>query len=109
MPGFRARRAGRPLRGVGRIVIQWVLNGVNHFPGFRLDGPIRANRFADSRESSHPRESFQGSRIEPPSLRIALRGPKIANRRFEAICANRSHVYENTVRVKIITGSLVIL
>ena len=30
-----------------------------------LDGPIRANRFADSRESPDSRESFQGSRTEP--------------------------------------------
>ena len=40
----------------------------------RLDGLIRANRFADSRESPDSRESFQGSRIEPPSLRIAFQG-----------------------------------
>ena len=37
--------------------------------GFRgveaLDGPIRANRFADSRESSVSHESFQGSQTEP--------------------------------------------
>ena len=32
-----------------------------------LDGPIRADRFADSRESL-------GSRTEPPSLRIAFPG-----------------------------------
>ena len=31
-----------------------------------LDGPIRTNRFADSRESPDSRESFQGSRTEPP-------------------------------------------
>ena len=37
------------------------------FQGFRaLDGPIRANRFADSRESPDSREWFQGSRPEPP-------------------------------------------
>ena len=47
-----------------------------------LDGPIRAKRFADSRESPDPRESFQGSRTEP----------LFANRKFEAIRANRSHV-----------------
>ena len=59
-----------------------------------LDGPIRANRFADSRESRDSRESFQGSRTDPLFLRIALRvgGLKIANRRVEAIRANRSHV-----------------
>ena len=57
-----------------------------------LDGPIRANRFADSRESLDSRESFQGSRTEHIFLRIALRGANIANHRFEAIRANRSHV-----------------
>ena len=31
-----------------------------------LDGPIRANRFADSRESLDSRESPEGSRNEPP-------------------------------------------
>ena len=42
-----------------------------------LDGPIRANRFADSRESPDSRESVQSSRIvEPLFLRIALRGAK---------------------------------
>ena len=60
---------------------------------FSLDGPIRANRFADSRESPDSRESFQGSQTEPSFLRIALRGAKkIANHRFEAIRANRLHV-----------------
>ena len=39
-----------------------------------LDGPIRANRFADSRESPDSRESFQGSQTEPLLLRIALSG-----------------------------------
>ena len=38
-----------------------------------LDGPIRANRSADSRELPDSRESFHGSRTEP-FLRIALRG-----------------------------------
>ena len=48
-----------------------------------LDGPIRANRFADSREridsreSPDSRESFHGSRTEPLFLRIALPGAKI--------------------------------
>ena len=41
-----------------------------------LDGPIRANRFADSRESLDSRESFQGSRTEPLFLRITHRGGK---------------------------------
>ena len=34
-------------------------------PIYNLDGPIRANRLADSRESLDSRESFRGSRIEP--------------------------------------------
>ena len=38
------------------------------------DGPIRANRFADLRESPDSCESFQGSRADPLFLRIALRG-----------------------------------
>ena len=57
-----------------------------------LDGPIRANRFADSHESPGSRESFQGSRTEPLFSESRFGGPKIANRRFEAIRANRSHV-----------------
>ena len=31
----------------------------------RLDGPIRANRLADSRESPHSRESPEACRAEP--------------------------------------------
>ena len=54
-----------------------------------LDGPTRANRFADSCESSDSRESPEGSRAEPTFLQIALRGAKkmrIANlRRFARI------------------------
>ena len=61
--------------------------------GDGLDGPICANRFADSRGSPDFRESFQGSWIEPLFLRIThFRVLKIANHRFEAIRANRSHV-----------------
>ena len=63
---------------------------------FNLDGPIRANRFADSRESPDSRESFQGSQFETEPLfsesRFRGGGLKIANRRFKAIRANRSHV-----------------
>ena len=40
----------------------------------QIDGPIRANRFADSRESPDSRESFQGSRTE---LGESLRGNRI--------------------------------
>ena len=38
-----------------------------HYLGLQLhlDGPIRANRLADSHESLDSRESFQGSRTEP--------------------------------------------
>ena len=57
-----------------------------------LDGPIRANRFADSRESPDSRESFQGPRTEPLFCESRFGGLKVANRRFEAIRANRSHV-----------------
>ena len=43
-----------------------------------LDGPILANRFADSRESPDSRESFQGSRTEPLFFanRAKLRGAR---------------------------------
>ena len=41
-----------------------------------LDGPIRANRFADSRESSDSRESFQGSRTKPPICESRFGGAK---------------------------------
>ena len=57
-----------------------------------LDGPIRANRFADLRESPDSRESFQGSRAEPLFANRASGGLKIVNRGFEAIRANRLHV-----------------
>ena len=63
-----------------------------------LDGPVRANRFADSRES------FRGSRPEPLLLRMELGGGgglKIANRKFEAIRANRSHVMKIGVVLRI--------
>ena len=60
-----------------------------------LDGPIRANRFADSRASHDSCESFQGSRTGPPFFcESGFGGLKIANRGFEAVRANRSH-YEN--------------
>ena len=39
-----------------------------------LDGPTRANQFADSRKSPDSRESLQGSQIEPLLLQIPLRG-----------------------------------
>ena len=52
---------------------------------------IRANRFADSQESFDSRKSFQGSRTEPPFCESRFEGLKIANRRFGANRANRSH------------------
>ena len=42
-----------------------------------------------------------GSRTEPLFLRIALWGPKIANRRFKAILANRSHMLKIGVFLRI--------
>ena len=56
-----------------------------------LVGPIRANRFADSRASPDSRESFQGSWTTPLLCESRFGGliVKIANRRFEAIRANR--------------------
>ena len=57
-----------------------------------LDGPIRANRCADSSDSLDSRESFMVPDLNP-FLRSALRGrQQIANRRFEAIRVNRSHI-----------------
>ena len=44
--------------------------------GNKVDGPIRANRFAASRESPGSRESFRGSRTDLRFLRIALWGAK---------------------------------
>ena len=69
-----------------------------------VDGPILANRFADSRAYDMPDscKSFHGSRTEPLILRIALRGGlRVANRRFEAIRANRSHVMKIGVVLRI--------
>ena len=57
-----------------------------------VDGPIRANRFADSYESLDSRESSQGSRTEPLFCESHFGGLTIANCRFEAIRANRLHV-----------------
>ena len=66
-----------------------------------LDGPIRANRFADLRESPDSCESFQGSRTEPLFCESRCGGLKIANRGFEAIRANRSHVMKIVVFLRI--------
>ena len=58
-----------------------------------LDGPIRANRFADSRESRLILAiRFRVSEPNPFFCESRFGGAKIANRRFEAIRANRSHV-----------------
>ena len=56
-----------------------------------LDGPIRANRFADSRIAWFSR-IVSGFPNWTSFSRIALRGAKSANRRLEAIRANRSYV-----------------
>ena len=53
-----------------------------------LDGPMRANRFADSRGSLDFRESPEGSQTEPLFLRIAFWGTeklRIAGLRFARI------------------------
>ena len=54
-----------------------------------LDSPTRANGFADSCESPDSRELPKGSQTEPLFCESCLRG---ANRRFEAIRTDRSHV-----------------
>ena len=56
-----------------------------------LDGPIRANQFADSRESPDSRESFQGSRTEPLFANRASGGRGGGGLKI-AIRANCSHV-----------------
>ena len=66
-----------------------------------LGGPIRANRFADSRESPDSRESSRGSRTEPLSCESRFGGLKIANRSFEAVRANRWHVMKIGVFLRI--------
>ena len=72
------------------------------FPLIRnLDGPIRANRFADSRELPDSRESFQGSQTEPLFCESRFGGLKTANHRFKAIRANRSHVLKTGVFLRI--------
>ena len=47
------------------------------------------------------RESIQGSRTEPLFSQIAFRGTKIANRRFEAIRANRLNAMKTEVFLRI--------
>ena len=65
--------------------------------------PILANRFADSCESLNSRESFQGSRTEPLFCESRFGGLTltIANRRLEAIRANRSHFMKEFFFVRI--------
>ena len=55
-----------------------------------LDGPIRANRFTDSRESPDCRES-----LNPLFCESRFGGLKIANRRFEADSRESLQRYEN--------------
>ena len=72
-------------------------SNINIFPKSRRmkisDGLIHANRFANSRALLDSRKSPGGSQTEPPLFANRASGrKKIANRRFEAICANRSDV-----------------
>ena len=57
---------------------------------------VEGLRWPDScesiRRSGDSRESFQGSRTEPPFCESRFRALKLANRRFEAIRVNRSNV-----------------
>ena len=66
-----------------------------------LDGPIRANQFADSRESLLLANRVRVPELNPFFANCAFRGLKIANRRFEAIRANRSHVMKIGVFLRI--------
>ena len=77
--------------GEGSFSYQGVsTRGVRHSPG--LDGPIHANRFADSRESLDFRESREASRTEPLFCESHFGALRLVNRRFEAIRANRLDV-----------------
>ena len=55
------------------------------------DGPISANRFADSRGSPHSGESVLVPELNSIFGESSFGAWKVANRRFEAIHANRSH------------------
>ena len=73
----------------------------------RIDSQIRANRFADSRESPDSRESVQSSRTEPLFCESHFWGLKIANRGFEAIResltpqrAQRSKQFEISIEIE---------
>ena len=66
-----------------------------------LDGPIRANPRIDSRELPDSRESFQGSRTGPLFCESRFVAANIANRGFEAIRANRSHVMKIGVSLRL--------
>ena len=60
----------------------------------RTDSQIRANRLILANRLRVPE-------LSPFFLRIALRGQKIANHRFEAIRANRSHIMKIGVFLRI--------
>ena len=66
-----------------------------------LVGSIRANRFADLRESGDSPESLEASRIEPLLCESRFGAPKIANRRFEAIRVNRPNVMKIEISLQI--------
>ena len=65
---------------------------VGGFP--RLDGPICTNRFADKIRATRLilANPFRVPNLNPFFCESRLGGLKIANRRFETIRANRSHV-----------------
>ena len=68
---------------------------------WHFDGPIRANQFADSRELSASRESFQRSRTETRFCESRFARLRIANRRFDAIRANLLQVMKIGVFLQI--------
>ena len=68
----------RPLTRGGRGGFEGgVWGAVPNKPLTILDGPIRANRFADSRETSDSRESFHGFQTEPLFANRASGGEKL--------------------------------
>ena len=68
---------------ISTIAILWPVKAI--FEKRPLRWEVDSFVSPDSCESPDSREACQGSRTEPLVLRIALRGLKLANRRFEAI------------------------
>ena len=83
------------------MTLEGVFQRVSPSSDRTLDDPIRVNRFGDSCESPDSRKSFQGSRTEPLFCESHFGGLKIANRRSEAIRANRSHIVNTGVFLRI--------